>query len=89
MPKTFDDKTVELIALGVAYALNCQKCMKVHKKAAHNAGVTPIEMLEALSVAAGVITGAKGVTETAATEIFGGMVEDIYSCCPADSECCA
>jgi AhpD family alkylhydroperoxidase len=89
MPKTFDRKTVELIALGAAFALNCQKCMKIHKKAASDAGVSSAEMLEALSVASGVVAGAKGVTKTAAAEIFGGTVEDDYSCCPAGSECCA
>ncbi len=89
MSKTFNPKTVELIALGVAYALNCQKCMKIHKKAAREAGVSPAEMLEALSVATGVITGANGVTKTAAEDIFGGKIEDDYGCCPAGSECCA
>ncbi len=89
MPKTFDNKTVELIALSVAYALNCQKCMKVHKKAAHDAGANLAEMREALSVASGVITGAKGVTETAAEDIFRGHIEDMYGCCPEGSECCA
>ncbi|MES9858780.1 MAG: carboxymuconolactone decarboxylase family protein [Sedimenticola sp.] len=88
MSKTFDNKTVELIALGVAYALNCQKCMKVHKKAASDAGVSLNQMREALSVAAGVITGASGVTGTAAEEIFRGNIEELYSCCPEDSECC-
>ncbi|MES9900696.1 MAG: carboxymuconolactone decarboxylase family protein [Sedimenticola sp.] len=89
MSKTFNPKTAELIALGVAYALNCQKCMKVHKKAAREAGVSPVEMLEALSVATGVITGASGVTRAAAEEIFDGKVEDDYGCCPEGSECCA
>lgn len=87
MSKTIDLKTEEMIALGVAYALNCQKCMRVHKKAAHNAGVSHEEMKEALSVAAGIITGAKGVTEKAVEEIFGSKVED-NRCCPEGSECC-
>ena len=87
MSKAIDLKTEEMIALGVAYALNCQKCMKIHKISAHNAGVTQEEMKEALSVAAGVITGAKGVAEKAAEQIFGSKIED-NRCCPEDSECC-
>ncbi len=87
MSKTIDLKTEEMIALGVAYALNCQKCMKVHKKVAHNAGVSHDEMKEALSVATGIITGAKGVTEKLAEKIFGGKVED-NRCCPEGSKCC-
>ncbi len=87
MSKIIDLKIEEMIALGVAYALNCQKCMKVHKKAARSAGVSHEEMKEALSVAAGIVTGAKGVTEKAAEEIFGSKVED-NRCCSEGSDCC-
>ena len=87
MSKSIDPKIEAMIALGVAYALNCQKCMKVHKKVAREAGLTVEEMKVALSVAAGIVTGARGVTETAAEEIFGSKVED-NRCCPEGSECC-
>lgn len=87
MPKSVSLKVEEMIALGVAYALNCSKCMKVHKKAAYDAGVSIEEMNEALSVAEGVIKGARGVTKNEAEKIFGSKVED-NRCCPEDSECC-
>ena len=83
-----DKKTEELIALGAAYAINCVKCMKVHRKAAFDAGVSSEEMNEALSVAEGVVSGARGVTKKEAKNIFGSKVAE-NRCCPEGSECCA
>ncbi len=83
-----EKKTEELIALGVAYAINCIKCMKVHRKAALAAGVSVQEMNKALSVAEGVVAGARGVTKKEAENIFGGEVADEL-CCPEKSDCCS
>jgi len=87
MSKLLDSKTEELIALGVAYALNCQKCIKVHKEIARKSGLSLSEMKDALSIAEGVIKGANSVTKGAIVEIFGSEVED-NRCCPIGSECC-
>jgi len=87
MSQSIGPKVEEMIALGVAYALNCHKCMKVHKKFARDAGLSPQEMNEALSVAEGVINGARNLTKEAVEEIFGSKVED-NRCCPVGSECC-
>ena len=87
MSEVIDKKTEELIALGAAYAINCVKCMKVHKKAALTVGVNSVEINEALSVAESVVTGARGVTKKEAEAIFGGKVSD-NRCCPEGSECC-
>ena len=88
MSELVDKKTEELIALGVAYAINCVKCMKVHKKVALDAGVSSEEMNLALSVAEGVVSGARGVAKKEAENIFGRKVDE-NRCCPEGSECCA
>ncbi len=88
MSEVLVKKTEELIALGAAYAINCVKCMKVHRKAALAAGVSAQEMNKALSVAEGVVTGARGVTKTEAESIFGSDVVDDL-CCPEKSDCCS
>ncbi len=88
MSETFDKKTEELVAIGAAYAINCVKCMKVHKKAALDAGVSLEEIHKALGAAEGVVTGARGVTKKEAESIFGSDV--IASlCCPKESDCCS
>ncbi len=87
MSGLLEKKTEELIALGAAYAINCVKCMKVHRKAALDTGVTAAEIIEALGVAGGVVAGARGVTQKEAENIFGGEVVDNL-CCPEGSDCC-
>lgn len=87
MSNVIDRKTEELIALGAAYAINCVKCMKVHRKAALDAGVNADEMNEALSIAEGVMVGARRVTKNEAKNIFGSEVLD-NRCCPEGSDCC-
>ncbi len=88
MSGLLNKKTEELIALGVAYAINCVKCMKVHRKAALDSGLSTEEIYEALSVAESVVNGAKGVTKNEAENIFGSEVVG-NGCCPEGSERCA
>ena len=88
MSELLEKKTEELIALGAAYAVNCIKCIKVHRKAAIEAGANTQEMNKALSVAEGVVTGARGVTKKEAESIFGSDVANDL-CCPERSECCS
>ena len=87
MSNVIERKTEELIALGAAYAINCVKCMKVHRKLSLDAGASIDEMNEALSIAEGVMVGARGVTKSEAENIFGSKVVD-NRCCPAGSDCC-
>ena len=82
-----DPKIQEMIALGVAYALNCQKCMKVHKTMAQEAGLNSDEISQAISVAESIKSGAYNVTKEAIKEIFVNETEDAR-CCPIGSECC-
>ena len=81
-----DKKTEEMIALGVSYGINCSACMEYHKKEAIEAGLTEEEMLEAITIAKQVKTGAAGKTESVAKELFGKAGEG--RCCPPGSECC-
>ena len=81
-----DKKTQEMIALGVAYGINCTACMEYHKKEAIKAGLTEEEMPGAITVAKQVKGGAAQKTESVAKELFGQAGEN--PCCPPDSECC-
>lgn len=81
-----DTKIEEMIALGVAYGINCRFCMEYHKKKAIKVGLTPEEMYAAIQVAEGVKTGAYNKTKGYAKELFGKTPEE--ECCPAGSECC-
>ena len=87
MSEVLDQRTEELIALGAAYAINCVKCMKVHRKTALDVGVSTEEMNNALSVAESVVNGARGVSKKEAKNIFGSEVVG-NRCCPEGSECC-
>jgi AhpD family alkylhydroperoxidase len=79
-------KTEEMIALGVAYGINCTACMEYHKKEATKAGLTKEEMLESIKVAKQVKAGAAKKTEAVAQELFGKADEG--RCCPDGSQCC-
>jgi len=65
-----DNKTEGMIALGVAYGINCKFCMEYHKKKAIEAGLTQEEMHSAIQVAEGVKKGANNKTKGYAKELF-------------------
>lgn len=79
-------KIEEMIALGVAYAVNCQFCMEYHKKKAIEAGLTKEEMQASIQIAEGVKAGASNKTKQNASNLFGEVKEE--RCCPEGSECC-
>lgn len=81
-----DAKTEKMIALGVAYGINCKFCMEYHKEKAIAVGLTQQEMLSAIQVAEGVKMGAHNKTKGYAKDLFGEVGEP--RCCPAGSECC-
>ena len=81
-----DKKTEEMIALGVAYGINCSACMEYHKIEAIEAGLTEEEMLGAITVAKQVKAGASNKAKSVARELFGKAGESL--CCPRGSECC-
>jgi AhpD family alkylhydroperoxidase len=79
-------KIEEMIALGAAYAVNCQPCMEFHKQKASEAGLTDEEMRDAIQVADAVKTGAYKKSKLFAGNLFGNVEDE--RCCPAGSECC-
>ena len=79
-------KMEELVALGAAYAVNCQICMEYHKGKAIEAGLTIEEMQAAIQVAEGVKTAAANMTKQNAGGLFGEITEK--RCCVVGSECC-
>jgi len=50
-PKALDNKTKELIALGIAVAIRCDDCIGFHIKAALEQGASREEILETLGMA--------------------------------------
>jgi len=82
-----DKKTEEMIAIGVAYGINCIFCMEYHKKKAIKAGLTEEEMRAVIKVAEMVKTGAASKTISAAKELFGDAQNS--SDCSAGSSCCS
>ncbi|CAB3689003.1 hypothetical protein LMG1866_01961 [Achromobacter ruhlandii] len=55
---TLDARTRELIALAVAVTTRCDGCIAAHADAARKAGVTELELSEALSTAIALNAGA-------------------------------
>lgn len=86
MEKLMTKKVQEMIAIAVAYAINCKPCMEIHKKWAQEANLTQAEMRSAIQVAEGVRSGASNKTKGFAQELFGKVEEE--RCCPDGSECC-
>ncbi len=87
MEKLMTKKVEEMIAVAVAYAVNCKPCMEIHKKLALKIGLTKEEMLSAIQVAEGVRSGASNKTKGFAEELFGKVEEE--RCCAEGSECCS
>jgi len=79
-------KVEEMIALGAAYAVNCQPCMEFHKQRAAEAGLTEEEMQAAIQVAEGVKTGAYKKSKQFASNLSGDVKDE--RCCSVGSECC-
>ncbi len=50
-PNALDQKTKELIALGISVAIRCDDCIAFHGKAAAASGATREEVLETLGMA--------------------------------------
>ena len=50
-------KAKQIIAVAVAHVTQCPYCIKGHTKAAHRAGATPQELMEAIGVAAEIRAG--------------------------------
>lgn len=53
----FDDKTVELMALAAAIAVQCEYCIDTHRQKAKAHGATNAELASAVEIAAAVRAG--------------------------------
>jgi AhpD family alkylhydroperoxidase len=71
-----DKKTEEMIAIGVAYGINCLPCMEYHKQKGVEAGLTNEQMQEAIRIAVMVKNGAAKKTKGYADELFGKITEE-------------
>ena len=74
-----DEKTIALISVGAAYAINCKPCMELLKKKAEAVGATIEEMHEALAATDKVKNGGAFKAKGFANEIFGEI--DFEPCC--------
>ena len=68
-----DERTKELIAIGVSHAVNCHPCMEYHKKAALEAGATEEDMQAAAQVGEEVKNGAARITRKKSAALFGAI----------------
>ena len=82
-----DKKTEEMIAIGVAYGINCLGCMEYHKSKGIEAGLSDEQMKEVVCIAEQVKTGAANKTKVFAKVLFGEITEG--SCCTGEDECCS
>ncbi len=80
-----DKKTEEMIAIGVAYGINCLPCMEYHKKKGIEAGLTEEQMLSAIGIAVQVKNGAAKKTKGYAEKLFGEITEE--GCCSVGKKC--
>lgn len=81
-----DKKTEKMIALAVAYGINCRFCMEYHRQKAVEIGLTPQEMRAAIEVAESVKAGAARKTRGYAEELFADAA--VEPCCAPGSACC-
>lgn len=81
-----DKKVEEMIAMGAAYALNCQPCMEVHRRKGAEAGLSKGEMQAAIQVAETVKKGAYKRASSIAKDLFETKEEESR---PAANECCS
>ena len=68
-------KTKELIAVAVAHVTQCPYCMEAHAKAAHAAGASREEVVEASFIAAALRAGAAATHGTMALKFFDKQTE--------------
>ena len=66
--KRLDSKTIELISIGVASALRCEHCLKLHIRVAQRLGVTKEEIFDAILIAGSLSNAAVLAEGTRATD---------------------
>ncbi|KKH48418.1 carboxymuconolactone decarboxylase [Methanosarcina sp. 1.H.T.1A.1] len=95
--KNLDPETVELISIGVASALRCDHCLKMHIRIAKRKGITKEKIFYAIMIGASLANAAvlAGSTRALASEFPGdeeGSEEEESDekeqCCDPDCEVC-
>lgn len=84
-----DEKTKELIAIGVSVGTHCQPCLAFHLGKARQLGVREEDIREAIGIGHMVEQGASTAMRKYEGVLFGQVQSQVGSCCSgSDSPCC-
>lgn len=84
-----DERTKELIAIGVSVGAHCQPCMAFHLEKARELGIGDEEIREAIEVGYMVERGASTVMKKYVGQVFNQAQSQGGACCSGgSSECC-
>lgn len=87
--KNLDPETVELIAIGVASALRCEHCLKMHIRVAKRKGVSKERIFYAIMIGASISNAAVLAESTRAlTSEFPDDGNEEEYCCDSNCEIC-
>lgn len=88
--KNLDPETVELIAIGVASALRCEHCLKMHIRVAKRRGIKKERIFYAIMIGASISNAAvlAESTRALASEFPGDKDEEEKYCSDSNCEIC-
>ncbi len=87
--KNLDPETVELISIGVASALRCEHCLKMHIRIAKRKGIPKESIFYAIMIGASLSNAAVLAESTRAlASEFEGEDEETGQCCDPNCEVC-
>lgn len=87
-PEHLDEKTVELITIGVATALKCDHCLRMHLRVARRKGISQDEIFEAILLASALSnTAALAQAMRVYEEDRDGTPEDDAGVKPRGTDC--
>jgi AhpD family alkylhydroperoxidase len=78
--KRLDAKTIELISIGVAAALRCEHCLKLHIRVAQRLGITKEEIFDAILIAGSLSNAAVLAEGTRAMDAEKLNISDKETC---------
>ena len=88
-PEHLDEKTVELVTIGVATALKCDHCLRMHLRVAQRKGISKDEVFEAILLASALTnTAALAQAMRVYEESRDGLEEDEAKAKPGDCDGC-
>ncbi|HII91329.1 MAG TPA: carboxymuconolactone decarboxylase family protein [Methanosarcina sp.] len=87
--KNLDPETVELIAIGVASALRCEHCLKMHIRVAKRKGINKEKIFYAIMIGASISNAAVLAESTRAlVSEFPDDENEEECCCDSNCEIC-